>query len=266
MNAFKSLAATLVLGSLSLVGCSGAVGESEEATGEAEQASVSLNSVSLNSVSLNSVSLNSVSLNSVSLNSVSLNSVSLNGLDDPSNRKVWEYVVGCALPAGQSVTVSSQGVSYTWNGQLGLAPQWSHGPCDESCQEWVSACVLARVDYAGVARQISLRGDKPGLATSAAERATYYDREATYYGNIFSIPQRFYACLSPGKTEIPRVCGPSVASCGFDVVGSCDDVCGRPRSDGSFPNCSVPEDDHGCGHGRDRDDVYHASITVFLRP
>jgi hypothetical protein len=132
----------------------------------------------------------------------------------------------------------------------------------------VSACVLSRVDYLGAARQISLRGDKPGLNTTPAERHEFNSREATYYGNIFSIPQRFYACVSPDKTEIPRVCGPSIDTCGIDVVGSCDDVCGRPRADGSFPNCRAPDADHdgdrGCDHGRG--ETYHASITVFLRP
>ena len=41
-------------------------------------------------------------------------------------------------------------------GSLGLAPQWGMegGKCDTQCQRWVSACVLSRVDFLGVAKPI----------------------------------------------------------------------------------------------------------------
>ncbi|HEX3761807.1 MAG TPA: hypothetical protein VHW23_24075 [Kofleriaceae bacterium] len=60
------------------------------------------------------------------------------------------------------------------------------------------------------------------------------------------------ACLSPGKSEIPRVCGPSIEGCVMDVVGTCDDVCEDVRKDGAFTRC-----------GGERGE--RADITVFLQ-
>ncbi len=55
--------------------------------------------------------------------------------------------------------------------------------------------------------------------------------------------------------------------CGVDVLGSCDQLCGPVRADGSFPDCRAPDHDDGggCNHA-DHDDVYEGSITVFLQP
>lgn len=76
------------------------------------------------------------------------------------------------------------------------------GDCDESCQRWVSACVLARTNAYGVHVHISMR--VPGLAVAppghekqfaAIEAAVaptqdelddYSTREGAYYGNIFA--------------------------------------------------------------------------------
>ena len=49
----------------------------------------------------------------------------------------------------------------------------------------MSACVLARVDAAGVKRMISIRGDNRALRPDAKELRHYTEREATYYGNVF---------------------------------------------------------------------------------
>ena len=65
----------------------------------------------------------------------------------------------------------------------------------------MSACVLARVDAAGVKRMISIRGDNRALRPEDNELRRYTDREATYYGNLFVRNQPRYMCLSPGKTE-----------------------------------------------------------------
>ncbi len=107
--------------------------------------------------------------------------------------------MSCALPAGESVEFTLQGKKYEYDGELGLAPQWGQpgGHCDGSCQQWVSACLLARVDYLGKHREISVRGDHPALAISSQEAKMYSVGEATYFGNVFTAPQpqRRYACL-----------------------------------------------------------------------
>ena len=55
------------------------------------------------------------------------------------------------------------------------------------------------------------------------------------------------------------MCGPSLEGCVVDVDASCDQVCGAPRADGSFPDCRP-------GDGGWDDPAYRASITVFLQP
>jgi hypothetical protein len=267
MNIAKPFLTALAAASVTLAGCAGATGEVEDVA-TTQQADVESNGVQLNGVQLNGVQLNGVQLNGVQLNGVQLNGLSIppGDLKDASSALVFQYLVECALPADKSFTVKGvDGVTYTFSGALGLAPEWGApgGKCDESCQTWVSACMIARLDFTGAHELISLRGDKPGLAVSPSEAATYTDREATYYGNIFASPPQLYACLSPGQTQDPRVCGPSIKNCGVDVLGSCDQLCGKPRADGSFPDCAAPDaDDHGC-HA-DHDDIYHASITVYL--
>ena len=188
-------------------------------------------------------------------------------LTDPNARELLKYLVSCALPASASVDITVEGIDYSYPGQLGLAPEWGEdgGSCGKACQGWVSACVLARVNYLGLTENVSVRGANRALKTTHGERSTYTSREATYYGNIFTSPQIRYACLSPDKTQIPRVCGPSIQGCVMDVVGSCEDVCGHARADGSFPDCwsqaGVDEDDAAPGASE-----YHGSITVFLKP
>jgi hypothetical protein len=268
MNIAKPLFSAVAMASLTLAGCSSAPGEVEERTGSAQQDAITLNAITLNAITLNAITLNAITLNAITLNAITLNAITLNGLKDPTARDVFSYVVSCALPESETLTLNIEGVDYSFPGQLGLAPEWGKagGDCDGKCQEWVSACVLSRVDYLGVAEPISVRGDNPGLKSSPAELSAYTQREATYYGNIFSSPQKFYACLPPGQTEIPRVCGPSIETCGIDVLGSCDDLCGHPRPDGSYPNCTAPDADDGGHKKADRDDMYHGSITVFLKP
>jgi hypothetical protein len=74
------------------------------------------------------------------------------------------------------------------------------GTCDESCQRWVSACVLARTNAYGAHVDISMRApaDAPlgrelqfariqaALVTTAAEVADYSGREGAFYGNLFA--------------------------------------------------------------------------------
>jgi hypothetical protein len=85
---------------------------------------------------------------------------------------------------------------------------WGSGTCDESCQRWISACVLARTNAYGVHVRISLRAPadapqaiKDALAVTDLERngadagtdaggdagiEPFSLREGAYYGNIFA--------------------------------------------------------------------------------
>jgi hypothetical protein len=185
---------------------------------------------------------------------------------DSNARLLLQYVTGCALPAGAQFELVLGGETYTYDGQLGLAPAWGQagGRCDGTCQAWVSACVLSRVNYLGQTVPLSVRGGVAPLASSAAERLEYPDREATYYGNVFVIPQVRHACLPPGATSDVRVCGPSLLGCVVGFVGSCDAACDPVAVDGSYPDCR----DHvrsGSSQFPAGTTAFPGSITVFLQ-
>jgi hypothetical protein len=269
MKLAKPLFSVVALASLTLSACI-APGEVEESVGEADQASLTTNSLTTNSLTTNSLTTNSLTTNSLTTNSLTTNSLTTNSLTtnalkDPASREVMKYVVGCALPSGTSVDVTVEGVDYSFDGELGLAAEWGRpgGTCGPMCQQWVSACVLSRVDYLGQPLDISVRGLHPALKTSAEETSSYTHREATYYGNIFASSMQLFACLPPGATQIPRVCGPSIDDCVADVVGECADLC-VSMPDGTYAHCR----DHEKVGGQfpPGTAIYQGSITVFLQP
>jgi hypothetical protein len=217
------------------------------------------NALTANALTANALTANALTANALTANALTANALTANGLRDPLGREFLKYVVSCALDEDDSVSVRVDGKKYEFPGSLGLAPDWgkSHGTCDGECQRWVSACVLARVDAAGIKRLISIRGDHPALRPEDKELRRYTDREATYYGNVFLRNQPRYLCLSPGKTSDERVCGDSLRDCPMTVVGSCDDACADEGNYRAFEDCS----DRGRAR---RGTVYHESIKVFL--
>ena len=218
------------------------------------------NALTANALTANALTANALTANALTANALTANALTANGLKDPLARELLKYVVSCALPDDASLSLSVDGTSYTFPGGLGLAPQWGQrgGSCDESCQRWVSGCVLGRVDFLGVEELISERGENPALRTTWQELTGYTSDEATYFGNIFIQGQPMYACLAPGKTEIPRVCGPSLANCPMTVVGSCAKTCAYQMPFvGGFVDCS------SSGQAR-KPEIYPESVTVFL--
>ena len=123
----------------------------------------------------------------------------------------------------------------------GLAPEWGseHGSCDGACQRWVSACVLARVDAAGVKRDdlASAATTAPCAPTATSCASTPSARRRTS-ATCSSRASRASSACRPGKTSDERVCGDSLDDCPMTVVGSCDDACATTGPYGSFGDCS----------------------------
>jgi hypothetical protein len=139
-------------------------------------------------------------------------------LDDPDRLATARYVVECALAAEESVTKVVDGVTVEFEGALGLAPEWLDEPCDEDCQEWVSACVLARTNVSEQEVTLWLEGDHPALSTAAHPSHPHY--EASFFGNLFAGPDQEYMCLGP-------VVGPLLAqldgrTCSNLLLGGCE--------------------------------------------
>jgi hypothetical protein len=161
----------------------------------------------------------------------------------------------CIIPLIGSVGVGVNADSSTWG---------SSGTCDESCQRWVSACVLARTNAYGVHVEISMRAPanapqaiKDALRVLDGERSPcpagsetdiscgYTLREGAYYGNIFAttpvnappsagftgptdgpiaLTPVFYACAGPGS-NIPEITKRFCSSQGDQVVINVPGVC-----------------------------------------
>jgi hypothetical protein len=246
----------------------GCGGPGEEVNAPVSVAAVTENGLTMNGLTMNGLTMNGLTMNGLTMNGLTMNGLTMNGLTmngltagmaDPKSQQFLKYLTSCALGPQQSLTVTAGGTTYTFPGQLGLAPQWGsdHGSCDGSCQRWVSACLLARIDAAGIDREISVRGPALGLIPSAKEISGYTQKEATYFGNLFIPGQPRFLCLAPGQKEDERVCGDSLDDCPMTVVGSCAQDCAIKG--GAFGD-SFCSDSGRPGAGQ----TYFESVTVFL--
>lgn len=272
MNPFFSRTAfrvTVILSAPCWMGCLGET-ESEDLGVAAQEVKVSnalaSNALASNALTTNALASNALLSNALTSSALTSNSLVNDALGDWKARSVFKYIVSCALPADRHISVTVDGTTYDYDGQLGVAPSWgdASGHCNGSCVKWVSSCVLSRVNYLGASVPLSVRGSLGALSSTTTERAAYPNREATYYGNIFKNPQIRHACLSPGATSDDRVCGPSLQGCIVTVVGACDDACDNVEADGSFPNCR-----DGVRDAKNRFPSgvtsYPGTITVFLQ-
>jgi hypothetical protein len=134
---------------------------------------------------------------------------------------------------------------------IGLAPEWTTGACDGECEQWISACVIARINGLGVTVPLSLRGDHPALAVDDVERAQFHFEEMAAFGDIFDYddatgyPRTLGVCQLPGlagqlaATGVApshwlerRICG-EPGRCGpLQVFGPCNQPDGMRASQG----------------------------------
>jgi uncharacterized membrane protein YgcG len=120
-------------------------------------------------------------LNPLATNALSASTYLMNS---DSGRSTLSYLVRCALPAGHTITKQdSTGASYSFAGGIGLTPQWETGTCNNDCQQWVSACMLAHVNTAGVHIPIWIVGQDSYLGWG--QSSSYPNQEGTFFGNIF---------------------------------------------------------------------------------
>ena len=121
---------------------------------------------------------------------------------------VSAYLVRCALPPGRSLQkFDAQGNLHELTGAVGVAPEWENGTCDEACQEWVSACLLAHVNLTGVHVPIWLTASNKAI--DWATSADYPNEEAAYFGNLFASEPTAFVCFGKDRATDPipgRVC------------------------------------------------------------
>jgi hypothetical protein len=200
-----------------------------------------------NGLSTNGLSTNGLSTNGLSTNGLSTNGLSTNGFSTWFNQDVasaaalMQYVVRCAAPAGQTRTFTNAttGVTYTWAGSLGLAPDWASGLAATALeQEVVSACLAAHANKYGIHIPISVLGKTAqGTAVpyTSSELSTYSEQEACFFGNLFDgsgiYAANDQASLS-SQQSTSRACGltssASTSECPPIIhVGACASVCTR---------------------------------------
>jgi len=108
-------------------------------------------------------------------------------------RTTVSYLVKCALPAGQSIVKQDQnGVNYTFPGSLGLASAWGTSSCGQTCQMWVSACMLSMVNTTGMHYPIWIDGQPATVGWG--QNISYPYQEGSFFGNLFTSSGPAYYC------------------------------------------------------------------------
>ncbi|MCB9653747.1 MAG: hypothetical protein H6729_06415 [Deltaproteobacteria bacterium] len=154
-------------------------------------------------------------------------------------KKVIQYLVQCALPAGRSVTVYDEdGSPYVLEGAMGLAPEWENSVPTPVQRRLVSSCLAARTNANGQTVRISVRGG--GMTTNGIEESIFTHVEGAFWADLFTDKPYIKSCTGPDGGGISgRLCT-TPGGCGFEVMGSCADenICtGAPAADGSYTNC-----------------------------
>lgn len=235
---------------LCVMGCADTTSQNSEST---SQPVMSANRLGYNRLGYNRLGYNRLGYNKLSASSLTAAALTANGwadvlAGDDDAQVLFKYIYECAAPPGVTLTLAdpgagsgspgSGGLSFT--GQIGVAPQWLDGQCDADCEQWISACVIARINGLGVTVPISLRGANPALALDDVERSQFHFEELAAFGNIFDYdpatgyPRVLGVCQLPGlagqlhATGIEqshwlerRICG-EAGRCGpLQVYGEC---------------------------------------------
>jgi hypothetical protein len=243
-----------------------------------------------NGLALNGLVINGLVINGLVINGLVINGLGPTGLNSPDfvnwfnqdavvGDMVMKYIVYCAANWGQqrSFVNPSTGITYTWDGWLGLAHHWSDGASATLVeQQLISACLAAHVNTYGMHIQLSLLGDKASgkpLYIAKGELTEYSTREACFFGNLFNGEGLYVAndrnSLPPEKST-PRRCGLSRTLIGTDPacgpitrVGSCEQLsCTLDRESNFYRTCTYngiqykplttrlhPSDVYTCGDG-----------------
>jgi hypothetical protein len=252
--------------SVAAAGC-GAAAEDPEAVGVADLELVGENALSPNALSPNALNPNALSPNALSPNALSPNALSPSALAAITNpdhagalsRQLLRYVVGCALDATQSFTVTwtdNKGLqSETYPGLLGIEPAWATGPLSLHGQQLVSACLAARTNWYEVSVIISMRSLQNPLKTLATpeELIAYPNIEGGFWGNLFAASPYLRACYKDSTVDNSRShqrdCAAghvnpnqTISTCGMiSIIGSCDTHCSALNPQGQFyPDCTDP--------------------------
>jgi hypothetical protein len=184
-------------------------------------------------------------------------------LTNEALRGTAEYLVECALPAGQSIVKTVEGQELVFEGALGLAPQWKDDSCGSNCQEWITACLLARTNASAEEVPIWVSGNH--LTLGLGRSPDFPLHEAAFFGNVFEDPEAMYFCRGQPSGVVAaylngRTCtGLEPEACGFTHYGNCytNDRCEFRVRDGRLYTVECAAGDPATGHR-------YKSISTFV--
>ncbi|WP_199243313.1 hypothetical protein [Vitiosangium sp. GDMCC 1.1324] len=225
--------------------------------------------------SANGVGLNGLAFNGLAFNGLAFNGLAFNGLNSQAFSAwfdqnpaladvVMKYVVGCAVPAGQTRTFTgSTGKTYVWTGSLGLTPDWADGqPATVTEQQLISGCLAAHVNKFGRKVAISVQGNNARgepIPTPPAELQEFAQREGCFFGNLFTHEGVFAGHdarpLAWNESSV-RACalGQGRNACApITQVGSCAANCTPDPTNKYYTRCT-------------RNGISYAAITTRLHP
>jgi hypothetical protein len=285
---------TLVL--IAGFGCAAEPSVTEVQQGVTASNKIAINKIAINKIAINKIAINKIAINKIAINKIAINAITtgdlLNSPDclpDGSNepqcggRDLLEYLISCAFPEGTTlVGTAANGVTYNFDGSIGLAPAWERRRLTTREQRWMSACMLARVNKNAESVFISLRGPNEVLTVTAEERNEYDLEEGAYYGDIFSDPQQFYACrgeaLYGGDLNFDlegRSCAAPVGNsgktqCQMTFTGDCaafnvERACSIDSGE-YYERCHTSESQNGRWHDNGHATRYEEAITVWIKP
>lgn len=192
---------------------------------------------------------------------------------------VLRYVAKCALAPGTSVTWKNRttGLTYTWTGELGLAPGWATSRRAPAAAETrtVTACLAALANKYGLTVPISLQGRSvtgAAIPLAAGELTTYSVQEGCFFGDVFDGTGVFVGLDHQSwdaQTTSARACALDVHLSGTNAscppiyqVGFCRTYCRPDASGTSWASCTWngatypaittrlrPEEVYRCGDG-----------------
>ena len=168
-------------------------------------------------------------------------------LADNITRETFSHFVACALPADVTLVATVDGQDIEFFGDHGLTPEWRNSSLSLQGQQWVSACMFAKLNAAEVHLPVSLRGPNFGLALVDGEAEAFPLEEGAYFGNLFvplQQPIQWYACRGrdqaasdQGALHIhdcsePDPNKPSITKCGLFFAGDCGNFSAHPACEG----------------------------------
>jgi hypothetical protein len=278
---------------VSVLACAQAPDESSTSEEVISNNRIALNRIALNRIALNRIALNRIALNRIALNRLSVNQLSAGDLlATAEGRELFSLVVSCALPSDVTLVATVDGADFEFLGEIGLAQQWLSSRLDRVGQQWVSACMYARVNAHEVIIAISMRGPHRELAADAAERAAFTLEEGAFFGDAFGPldqPLRVFACRGRDKAAgnagvladrdcaAPDPANPGFTLCGMTFAGDCgsfasDQACESFSNQGTFyRQCHTSPIQHrgnrgGNHEGDDDPRVFEQVITTFVTP